>query len=180
MRDYQLKTIRRYNNIATLSNETLAEHMYFTSLMIIRSQALLDINDQEYVQLLEYSLVHDVPELITGDFPHDLKLREPRFKELLEPIEDQVFFEEFSAPKGYYDKIKPLFKMYDLLQVVQFCNHELLLGSNNQEIKEIREHADELAHKYFRQCKREGQIIPHVTFTKLKDEVLYARKEKEN
>lgn len=161
MNDYQLKNIIRYNNISTVSNETLAEHMYFTTLMVVRSRRYLIIDEEDYNKLLEYSVLHDVPELITGDFPHDLKQKEPRFKELLDPIEREVLMNEFGVDLEDYRHLKPLFKLYDLLQVMQYVHYELQLGNRNPEIIKIGGHAQRLARGYFEQAK---DYIVNVSF----------------
>lgn len=149
MNDYQLKNIIRYNNISTVSNETLAEHMYFTTMMVVRSRRYLIIDDEDYIRLLEYSVLHDYPELVTGDIPHDLKLKEPRFKELLNPIEEEILKNEFGVELSDFNHLKPLFKLFDLLQVMQYVHYELQLGNRNPEVIHIGEHAQRLARGFF-------------------------------
>lgn len=69
--------VTRWHSVRTAREQTLAEHQYQVA-MIARelcARMIPQASDSERLTLLEYCLVHDVPELLTGDIPSPMKRR---------------------------------------------------------------------------------------------------------
>ena len=80
----RLSNIIRYNNTPTIHKESVAEHSYFVALY---SMMLADrLKSIDKVKIMQMALIHDVEEIISGDFPYKLKVDNKEFSDALEKI----------------------------------------------------------------------------------------------
>jgi len=150
---YSLSDLKRYNNKIKCKQESVAEHMYFCGYILLKLHKYLIITEIEFSQLLQYILIHDVGEVISGDLPYNVKADSPELHALVDKIED-----DYIIKMGFSDTIEymkadnhshlfKMFKLVDTLQVIQYCKNELLLGNASKEIKIILDTAIEICNK---------------------------------
>ena len=146
---YRLNSLKRYNNIPRVKQESLAEHQYYTSIIIMKLLESTTLStDLKYI-LLNYSLVHDVQELYTGDIPHNVKQDFPQFKLMLTEIENEWVEKTIfsNVVMSYHDELEShpylesIFKLADLLQVMMYCEEEVKFGNKHTDIINIHEKA---------------------------------------
>ena len=79
--------VKRWHVQPTLRQQTVAEHS-FGVMMLLRQ--VVDGNvfsDESILNMLLAAMHHDLPELMTGDIPADVKRRHPELDALLNRIE---------------------------------------------------------------------------------------------
>lgn len=103
------------------------------------SELELDKNTERKVLVM--ATLHDLPETVTSDIPHDVKERFPEFDKILKKIEDNYYMENY--PKYYYDMctkndlVIGILRLADAYSVKQFCLNEMELGNNSTSINKI-------------------------------------------
>lgn len=66
----------RWHSVRVGRPQTLAEHHYLVSIFTnkLAKDILPEITDTERLQMVEYAMWHDLPEIICGDLPSPLKM----------------------------------------------------------------------------------------------------------
>lgn len=76
---------------------TISEHSfevtYYATLIANRLRSIEVIGNTTAIDIIEYSLVHDIPEIFTGDVPYTAKARFPELKETLNKVEEEIWRE---------------------------------------------------------------------------------------
>ena len=70
--------VTRWHSVRCARNQTLAEHHYLVTMIARELMTRLlggNLPAETRLQVLEYALIHDTPELIMGDLPSPLKRR---------------------------------------------------------------------------------------------------------
>lgn len=144
---YKLKELIRYNHRSRIKNESVAEHSFFVSLFalkILKEMPLL--SDKVRLMACEVAILHDVPEYVTSDLPHDVKENYPDLVEQLKVVEEEFYevnYKEYASLFNCKDDNKDLLiahkivKMADIASVIQFCENESSLGNVSKGIQEI-------------------------------------------
>ena len=138
----RLSNIERYNNTPRNHKESVAEHSYFvTFYVMILSNYIKKIDSSKAMKL---ALIHDIEEVISGDFPHSIKLKYPSFESSLDSMNLLIINEIFSENE-YIDlwkearesktKESKLVNFADRLAGYLYTKDELLMG--NQFMKDI-------------------------------------------
>jgi 5'-deoxynucleotidase YfbR-like HD superfamily hydrolase len=131
MEIYKLKTLVRYNHRLRLTNESVAEHSFFTALFVLEVCDKLNIKGELKAKSIEYALLHDVPEVVISDVPSDVKDLSDTLRMLLKIFEDS-FMENSYPDYALYSKDEQIFaivKLADLYSVRQYCMVEAALGN---------------------------------------------------
>jgi len=137
---YRLNSLVRYNNRAKIKDETVAAHSYFTSLFTMMICDKLQLSDEIKLIAMQYSMIHDVPEIITNDITHDAKQLIPELNDILVPFENMFIQEHFpeqldifNVTLGKFDDniflARLVVKIADILSVIQYCTNEKKLGN---------------------------------------------------
>jgi len=122
--------VQRWNGVNILNfRRSVSQHHVEVAGWCIEFQKFLNKNnlplpDNEYVKILEYSLTHDLPEVITGDVKYVVKKAYPNLKESLNLIEEEIFKELGMCPT---DLTKFIVKIGDILAVEKEIYEELQL-----------------------------------------------------
>lgn len=159
---YRLNSLKRYNNIPRVKQESLAEHQFYIAIITMKLLELVDIPLESKYVLLNYVLIHDIQELYTGDIPHNVKMDNPELKKLIEEIEDNWLSESiFSAVnlsfKTFVDRdesLMLLFKLADHMQVVMYTLEEIEYGNKHHEIYDIYKSANHLCEEIVAKLKQ--------------------------
>jgi len=147
MEIYRLKTLVRYNHRLRLTNESVAEHSFFTALFVLEICDKLSISGELKAKSIEYALLHDVPETILSDVPSDVKDLSESLRMLLQTFEDS-FMETNYPDYALYNKDDEIFaivKLADLYSVRQYCMVEAALGNKTLDFADaVNERIDRL------------------------------------
>ncbi len=156
MEIYRLKTLVRYNHRLRLTNESVAEHSFFTALFVLEICDRLNISGELKAKSIEYALLHDVPETIISDVPSDVKDLSETLRMLLQIFEDS-FMEDNYPDYALHSKDEEIFsvvKLADLYSVRQYCMVEAALGNKTLDFADaVNERIDRL----------EGELIKRFT-----------------
>lgn len=147
MEIYRLKTLVRYNHRLRLTNESVAEHSFFTALFVLEICDKLSISGELKAKSIEYALLHDVPETIISDIPSDVKDLSESLRMLLQTFEDSFMETNYPAYALYNkdDEIFAIVKLADLYSVRQYCMVEAALGNKTLDFADaVNERIDRL------------------------------------
>lgn len=137
---YKLKSIFRYNNRQKLKTESVAEHSYFVAAISMQLCKKYKLSSEIMKNCLIRSLLHDMPEIVTGDIPYDSKVMFA-LHEKFNTFEQSYFelnFAEFSTLMSKNDDISALVvDVADALSVVQFADNEIRLGNSTDDMRVI-------------------------------------------
>lgn len=144
-----LGEIVRYNNKAKIKEENVAEHTFYVTTTILRVCDHYKITLADRLKALEFGIVHDIPEAITGDLPYDLKLNNPEIIPHLVKAEfvalEKNFPEHLETYKKYIEEEKQetipaiIVKLADANSVLQYSSREIELGNQSADMKQINE-----------------------------------------
>lgn len=133
--------VKRWQIVRVAREQTIAEHMYRVRMiaMEICDRIQVSIFTRQYVN--DWSLIHDLPEVITGDIATPTK----RAMREAVPDSDPVKRIELSLDEEYksvYERIKETYpvvlsivKQADLIEAIDFLNIEGM-GDHAQSVKE--------------------------------------------
>lgn len=159
MEIYRLKTLVRYNHRLRLTNESVAEHSFFTALFVLEICDKLSISGELKAKSIEYALLHDVPETIISDIPSDVKDLSETLRMLLQIFEDS-FMEDNYPDYALYSKDEEIFsivKLADLYSVRQYCMVEAALGNKTLDFADaVNERIDRLEEELIKRFTAKG------------------------
>ena len=134
---YRLKTLIRYNNTPRIVNESIAEHMYYVTLIVYK---LYEHYKFDLPVAMKMALFHDIPEIFLSDIPNDTKTMFPEMGELSRKNAEKAsnmidptmtpFIVEYENQKNTESKIV---KLADVLSVLQYTQQEAKLGNKYME-----------------------------------------------
>ena len=121
-------TTKRYHTVAGLGQD-VAAHSWGVAMIILK------FNPSPSLNLIKAALYHDCAEKFVGDAPAVAKWNNPALKEAMDDAEakwDKTLGTGVSLTE--FDRV--WLKAADMLELVLFCDHALMLG--NQYAREIR------------------------------------------
>lgn len=139
-----LADMKRYNNRIKIKSESIAEHSFFVAYNIIKIGYDYAIPNEIVNEAVSIAIAHDFPEMFTSDLPHDCKQRYPELRSLLATVEQEFIQREMPELRERYDKLLQgnslavlLVDIGDAVSVLQYCNREIELGNNSDDIENI-------------------------------------------
>jgi 5'-deoxynucleotidase YfbR-like HD superfamily hydrolase len=118
--------VERYHAMPEIPNQTLAEHQWGVAILIMKFFPNGD------PQLLQAALVHDCPELLTGDTPTFAKKKQPALKSLLDQMEDEIAI-DWGIDNVLTEKESQALKMCDVLEGMTYCHKHVMRGNREAE-----------------------------------------------
>lgn len=90
--------VNRFAGKQVLSHRsTISEHSfevtYYSTLIVQFLMARNALTAEQGLEVNQYSLVHDIPEIFTGDVPYTAKARFPELKDALNRVEQEIWEE---------------------------------------------------------------------------------------
>ena len=84
--------IKRWNIVNTTRQQTLAEHMYNVTMIAWQLCEEMDVKYKDLIsaEVLKWSLIHDIPEVVCGDTPTPTKNRMKKAGLDMEVIYDEI------------------------------------------------------------------------------------------
>jgi len=132
--------VNRWQIVRTARQQTLAEHLYLVTMLSLEIADLIsleEITNEDKIALMDWSLNHDVPEVITGDIATPMKkmIRSMCPEDPFDILERQLS-EKYSMAKdavtGNY--LESVVKMADIMDGIIFLDTEGL-GEHAEYVK---------------------------------------------
>lgn len=121
--DRNLADVRRWAIVRTIRQQSVAEHSYFVALMMPKLLRECGYSDPDFIlRAVEYALVHDRDEVLSGDVATPIK------KRIKEGVFDAVA-EEFGLKADADEDIKLATKVLDLFEAALFLAEEIAMGN---------------------------------------------------
>lgn len=127
--------VNRFAGKQVLSHRsTISEHSfevtYYSTLIV--QKLVMDgfLTAEQGLEVNQYSLVHDIPEIFTGDVPYTAKARFPELKETLNKVEQEIWEEvlpTFRTPASAEAKF--ICKVADAIAVSREIMTEFSMGN---------------------------------------------------
>lgn len=142
---YNLTGTLRFNNQFLLKYENVAEHSYMVVSIVNLICNHFKIDKDTHLEALQYAIVHDVPESITGDIISPTKNAIKGFAEDLDNYEKDLMYKHF--PNLYVSFVNfqraenrvahHILKIADYMAVNVCMNREQSLGNKYPFVQEI-------------------------------------------
>ena len=152
---YTLKNLDRYQCAPRIKSETVAEHSYFVTVLVLK---LHDDYDFNLEKALKMALLHDYPESRISDVPNPVKNEFPEIRDALEKAEKGVCLkhlgEEYSNLLEEFNNkssVEGLICYYaDVCSCIQYSSLEVNLGNKDymsEVLRNSKKRADEVKQK---------------------------------
>lgn len=138
--------VDRWHSVATGRKQNLAEHHWSVTQIAMRlaKEVTPGLRAEDMLALVEYTLNHDLPEILSGDLNSVLRarLRALGAGAALKQIEDEIFPELMEMEAVLVGTpLKPIAKLADIADAIVFIRAE---GEGNRETRIAREMVDAL------------------------------------
>ncbi len=110
----RLSSIIRYNNTPRIKEENVAEHSFYVAFYVMILSDFVQGIDKHKAVLL--ALVHDIEESISGDIPHNVKLKYPDLNDSLERMNYLIASEIFGSRHSKYLDLWKETRIHDTLE----------------------------------------------------------------
>ena len=131
---YNLAYIQRYNTMPRIKNESVAEHSFFVASIVVKLYETYDFN---LGKALLMAVTHDWAESWLGDIVNVVKNGYPYVGVAIQEAEYYIMGENFYGIvyENWHEHNElisveaKIVKYADVLQVLQYANHEVSLGN---------------------------------------------------
>lgn len=140
----RLSSIKRWGIVEMSRPQSVAEHSYNVAMIAAYIVDKLP-SDMKPASLREivvnWSLVHDLPELVTGDIPTPVK---EEIRESLNKAEANLFPEITRQKESLSKLARVVCKQADLIEAIQFANKFCIDSRKKEIIDEMKWNLDEI------------------------------------
>lgn len=134
---YESGAVKRYHGKRTLHNQTVADHCWGVATILM----WLYYPDLPPDKSFQHALLHDAPELITGDVPAPAKWRSANLSQALADLEDAVSA-EMGLPQFPHD---PIVSFCDNAELAMHCTAQAMMG-NRYMLRTARKGLERMKH----------------------------------
>jgi len=132
---YNLSHIQRYSTVPRVLSESVAEHSFFVACIVIRLHKDYDFDLGSAVTM---AVMHDWTESWIDDITVPTKKLFPKIALAVQEAEAEIAEREFPAPvyrlwlehKEHFTIESKIVHYADIIQCMQYANHELKLSDN--------------------------------------------------
>ena len=159
----RLAQIKRYHSTPMHSNETVAEHTFYVTIIARSLCGLLEEKGQKVdkLEVVEKALIHDIEEMFSGDIAQPFKYADPELKKLIDELNEKSVDRAFEGlPVKLAEHFKRIWteqhqnlkfedkivKIADRLSLVAYCFEQIKLG--NSFMIDILDHGIKLLKDY--------------------------------
>lgn len=114
----RLSSIERWGVVEMSKVQSVAEHSYNVSVISIALAEAIDVTPAEMASIAHWALVHDLPEVVTGDIPSNVKQQE---KDIFALLEARLFPSITVLKKEMDENILKIVKVADYVDAIQFA-----------------------------------------------------------
>lgn len=141
---YNLSHIQRYSTVPRVKSESVAEHSFFVSAIVIRlhKDYMFDLG-----KAVSMAIIHDWTESWLDDVTVPTKKLFPKLALAVQEAEAEIASTEFPEPvyelwlehKEHFTVESKIVHYADVLQCLQYAKHEVVLTNNPYMKKVVRE-----------------------------------------
>ncbi len=125
---YRAQHVKRWHIIHTSRQQTVAEHSHMVAMISLHIVAAIGeehFDDKDKLDILQWSLIHDLPEVIIGDAVSPVKrMAKEKFDELEKQVDPKLKKYEISISGD----IKAVVKIADYIDALKYLKKEGLNG----------------------------------------------------
>ena len=154
---YILRDLKRYNNSLRIKEESVAEHLTFVSLIVLK---LTEYYKFDIKVALIMALTHDISEIYVTDIPHNVKKRFNTVSKQIKLAEKEVFVSEFPNYYSFYEELEygktiesKIVELADVLSCLQYSNSEIVLGNKGYMV-EVYKYSKKRINKLLKELKK--------------------------
>lgn len=118
--------IQRYHTNPSTMQQTVAHHSWGVAVLYPLVCQCLGKNPE--LNALHYCLVHDAPELYTGDVPAPVKWGSPMLCQALDAIEDRINA-ELGHDWDFSQETRRIIKLCDILELIWWSTLQVTMGN---------------------------------------------------
>lgn len=141
----KMSALNRYNNRDRITQENIAEHSFYVGFTVMKLCELFSVDNDTKLKSLQMSILHDIPEIETGDISYPIKQKSPALKTALEELELEFMKETYPQFYELFDEFTfandsdavLLVKVADAISVLQYAQREINLGNKTEDMMEI-------------------------------------------
>lgn len=153
---YSLKHIIRYNNIPKICQESVAEHTFFVTAIVLDLNKYYKFNLERAIIM---ATIHDFIESYIGDITRDVKNKYKVMAEAIEIAEKEAWPQFYPEYVEYINELEEqktvtskIVKLADVLSVVQYTKTEIKLG-NSGYIQDVLEKSLKIVKEKFKELE---------------------------
>lgn len=116
----ELADVKRWGVIKTLRDQSVAEHSFNVAVLVMEICDRLGINGHTRAASIEWSLLHDMPEILTGDIDGKFKRQYPNIRPVLAAAEEDAFNWWCEQSKVVHPTVNAIVKLADKIEATQY------------------------------------------------------------
>ena len=136
---YNAGDVKRLHTVNTLQTQTVGQHVYGSQIIAVEllNRAIEEGIEVRAVAVLIALLLHDAPEVVTGDIPAPTKRAMPGLNAELDKMEFD-FYEKLNIEVPELTKAEAdIVKSADVLDLMMTCVRERRLGNRHPRLAEV-------------------------------------------
>lgn len=163
---YRSSTVKRWGIVAISKEQSVAEHTFQVTMIASRLCDMMGENAVVRAQVIEYALVHDMAEVLTGDMATPLKdFIGEEAKARLGKFEESILV--LGRPIDTGDRVKWIVKIADLVEAIAFLNQHSITEHGKQVAEYLREKLYKVSEEYGIQALEELEQSKMVTLDRV-------------
>lgn len=134
---YRAGEIKRLHTVYTQHTHTVAEHVYGSQIIAMELCLLNGLTASSMMRVVGTLLVHDAPEVWTGDWPAPIKREVPELKSIEAQLERQFYAKHNIELPSIIPIEEAIVKAADTLDLAMVCMREKLMGNKSRALEEV-------------------------------------------
>ena len=130
----RLSHIKRWGIVQTAVPQTVAEHSWRVWMLVRQWAQTAALTVEEYADSQELALMHDIPEIRTGDCPTPAKT--PEMKEILTAAEHEIYPPLAKLEKSVNGCTRDYVKFCDMAEAILFL-HVNGIGKHAKDVEKL-------------------------------------------
>lgn len=134
----RLSNIKRWGIIEMLKQQSVAEHSFKVAMLskAVAMEIPIERRPHDFMHnIVFWAMVHDLPELVTGDLPASFKRH---IKEEVAQAEAKMFPQMTTFKNHMSDLVKDIVKMCDYVEAIHFADRFCCDTRREEILKEMR------------------------------------------
>lgn len=138
---YRASDVTRWQIVKTMRSQSVAEHSYQVAMITARICGMLDYDREYTARAVWYALIHDIPEVLTGDIVSPVK--KIISTNALEQFEGSI--RVLGSHVSEDANIRRVVKLADMLEAVKFLTENATTDHGRRVLQAISTKTSELA-----------------------------------
>jgi 5'-deoxynucleotidase YfbR-like HD superfamily hydrolase len=134
---YRAGEVKRLHTVYTQHTHTIAEHVYGSQVLALELCRLNNLDEASQGRVLQMLLLHDAPEVWTGDWPAPIKRTSPALKGLGEHLEREFYNKNDIYLPNLNPTEEAIVKACDTLDLAMTCMRERLMGNRSSALAAV-------------------------------------------